>query len=97
MPFHEVVSYDGLLSDFLRTIDYADVTVIRGLRNGYDLEYEMNQLRVLEDYGCSLPVAYFLCSKETSHISSSMIRGLDKFPNGDIKRYIPTKYNYVKY
>lgn len=76
LPFHEVNTYDGLLSDYLKTIDYADVTVIRGLRSGYDLDYEMNQLRVLEDYGCKLPVIYFLCNKEHSHVSSSMIRGL---------------------
>lgn len=95
LPFHQVVRYDSLLSDYLKTIDYADVTVIRGLRSGYDLDYEMNQLRVLEDYGCKLPVAYFLCSKETTHVSSSMIRGLFKFKNNDVEKYIPQKYSYA--
>ena len=96
LPFHEVAHYDGLLSDYLKTLDYADVTVVRGLRSGYDLDYEMTQLRILEDYGCKLPVAYFLCSKDTTHVSSSMIRGLSKFSNGHPEKYIPTKYNYAK-
>ena len=96
LPFHEVAYYDGLLSDYLKTLDYADITVIRGLRSGYDLDYEMTQLRILEDYGCKLPVTYFLCSKETTHVSSSMIRGLSKFSNGHPEKYIPTKYDYAK-
>jgi len=95
LPYHEIVNYDGLLSDYLKSINYADVTVIRGLRSGYDLDYEMNQLRILEDCGCQLPVAYFLCSKETTHVSSSMIRGLSNFNNSNIMKYIPSKYNYV--
>jgi pantetheine-phosphate adenylyltransferase len=95
LPFHEVAYYDGLLSDYLKTLNYADVTVIRGLRSGYDLDYEMQQLRILEDYGCKLPVSYFLCSKETTHISSSMIRGMSKFPNNEMRKYIPAKYSYA--
>jgi len=96
LPFHEVDTYHGLLSDYLKKVaGYADVTVIRGLRSGYDLDYEMNQLRILEDCDCQLPVAYFLCSKETTHISSSMIRGMSKFGNDVVAQYLPKKYNYI--
>jgi len=96
LPFHEVDSYDGLFSDYITKLQrYADITMIRGLRNGYDLEYEMNQLRVLEDFGCSVPVVYLLCSKETSHVSSSMIRGINEFSSSKAKLYIPTKYDYA--
>jgi pantetheine-phosphate adenylyltransferase len=95
LPFHEVVSYDGLLSDYLKSIDYADVSVIRGLRSGYDLDYEVNQLRILEDCGCSLPVIYFMCSQNTSHISSSMIRGISKIAPLEAAKYLPKKYSYA--
>jgi len=94
LPFHEVVEYNTLLPEYLKTLDYADVTLIRGLRNGYDLQYEMNQLRFLEDYQCRIPVAYFICEKEFMHISSSDIRGLAKFEYNDIGRYKPKKYQY---
>jgi len=95
LPFHEVVSYHGLLSEYLETVNkYADVTVIRGLRSGYDLDYEMSQLRILEDCNCHLPVAYFLCSKETTHISGSMIRGMAKFGDNVVEKYMPKKYLY---
>jgi len=95
LPYHETYRYGSLLPDYLKTLDYADVTLIRGLRNGYDLQYEMNQLRFLEDYECKVPVAYFVCNKEFAHISSSDLRGLSKFDNGDINRYKPNKYSYV--
>ena len=58
-------------------------------------EIQMQQLRVLQDYECKVPVTYFLCSKDTTHISSSMIRGLSKFQNSDIGKYIPDKYEYA--
>jgi len=96
LPFHEVIRYNGLLSDFIETIDYADVTLVRGLRSGYDLEYEMDQLRTLEDLGCKCSVVYFLCDKDTSHVSSSMIRGLCKFSPVNGEKYTPKKYNYAK-
>ncbi len=95
LPLHEVVQYTSLLPDYLRTLSYADVTLIRGLRNGYDLQYEMNQLRYLEDYGCNIPVIYLICKKEFAHISSSDIRGLITFSPSSTTRYMPTKYNYI--
>ena len=94
LPFHEIVEYKTLLPDYLKSMDYADVTLIRGLRNGYDLQYEMNQLRLLEDYGCKTPVAYFICGKEFAHISSSDIRGLREFDLDSISKYMPKKYSY---
>jgi pantetheine-phosphate adenylyltransferase len=94
LPFHEIVEYNTLLPEYLKTLDYADITLIRGLRNGYDLQYEMNQLRFLEDYQCQLPVTYFICEKEFMHISSSDIRGLAKFEYNNIDKYMPKKYKY---
>lgn len=58
--------------------------VIRGLRNGYDVEYEAQQLYWNEDlastYGMPRPVyTFFLCDRTTSHVSSSAIRELREF------------------
>jgi len=96
LPFHEVICYDCLLTDLIKKIDYADVTLIRGLRSGYDLEYEMNQLRTLRDMNMTIPVIYFFCNKDTAHISSSMIRGLTTFKNANFRQYIPNKFDYAK-
>lgn len=52
--------------------------IIRGLRNGHDLQYEMNQQYWNEDVGIELPFVYFITDRKLSHISSSSIRMVDK-------------------
>lgn len=72
----EEIWFTGLLVDFVKSVK-ADA-VIRGLRNGADLQYEMNQQYWNEDLGLEVPVVYFICDRKLSHISSSMIRQLEK-------------------
>jgi len=79
-----VDAFDGLLVDFVNKnikYDYGKdhtCAVIRGLRNGHDLQYEMNQQYWNEDLGLSVPIVYFICDRKLSHISSSMLRLVDK-------------------
>ena len=69
-----VIEHTGLLS----TIDLKYDAIIRGLRNGYDLQYEMNQQYWYEDIGIRAPVVLFICDRTLTHISSSAIRSLNK-------------------
>lgn len=62
----------------------------------HGLNHLSNLLEVLEDYKCNLPTAYFICNKNTSHVSSSMIRGLQSFSDSDWQKYIPKKYGYAR-
>jgi pantetheine-phosphate adenylyltransferase len=48
--------------------------IIRGLRNGHDLQYEMNQQYWNEDVGIKIPFVYFITDRKLSHVSSSAIR-----------------------
>lgn len=64
--------FKGLLVDSLG--DFPFCAIIRGLRNGHDLQYEMNNQYWNEDLGCVLPFVYFLCDRKHSHISSSALR-----------------------
>ena len=66
-----------LLVDFVETIPEASA-IIRSLRNGDDLQYEMNQQYWNEDLGLTIPVVYFMCDRSLSHISSSAIRQITK-------------------
>lgn len=52
--------------------------VIRGLRNGNDLQYEQNMLYTYEDLGLAIPIFYIICDRTKSHISSTLIRELNK-------------------
>jgi pantetheine-phosphate adenylyltransferase len=70
----KVIQHKGLLSD----LKFKYHAIIRGLRNGYDLQYEMNQQYWYEDTGIKVPIVLFICDRDLTHISSSAIRSLDK-------------------
>ena len=76
--------FEGLLKDYIEnSIVHSDgifdFAVIKGLRNGQDLEYEKNQQYWNEDLGIDIPFFYIISNRKYSHISSSAIRGLEKF------------------
>ena len=85
-PRVEMVQFDGLLVDAIKPINPA--AVIRGLRNGYDLQYEMNQQYWNEDLGLEIPVVYFITDRALGHISSSAIRSIEK-----VKEYAESNTN----
>lgn len=57
--------------------------LIRGLRNGFDLEYEMNQYQILKDLKPNIKVVSLFADKQFDHVSSSAIRALEKYGKGD--------------
>ena len=76
----ECVVYTGLLPDLLKKYESMDceVTLIRGLRNEYDLNYEQNLIQYIKDMHPSLKVVLLLCDREFEHVSSGAVRGLRK-------------------
>lgn len=85
-----VEQFTGFLTDFIETIEEKDnkVVLIRGLRNGADLDYEVNQYRFLKDLKPDIKVIFLPCDKEFEHISSSAIRNLEKIKPGSGDKYI---------
>ena len=51
--------------------------IIRGLRNGNDLQYEQNQQYWNEDVGIEVPFVYFIADRKLGHVSSSAIRAVN--------------------
>lgn len=97
LPFHQVVEWDGLIVDFFKELRYGttEYTLIRGLRNGYDLQYEMNYMKALRDMDQRIRCAYFVCEAAYEHVSSTLLRQLDTFTTMDRIPYIPRKYNFT--
>jgi len=83
-----VMQYSGLLTDFIQTLPFENITLIRGLRNSVDLQYEMNQYRYLQDLMPSIQMVSIFCDKEYEHISSSGIRTLSIFGSDKVKDYL---------
>ncbi len=93
---YRVEGYDGYLSDYvLNKISLLDkdtsVVIVRGLRNGDDLDYEINQLRVIEDMMGEdrLNVVFINCDKEYEHISSTMCRQMESIRKNSSIIYYP--------
>jgi pantetheine-phosphate adenylyltransferase len=79
MPSKKVEKFDEFLTDYIweKEKDGYDVTIIRGLRNGDDLDYEVNQLRFMEEMKPDVKVVFITCDKQFEHVSSSAYRALE--------------------
>lgn len=54
-----------------------NVVVIRGIRNSKDLEYEVNQMKYVNNFK-KIDTVYITCDVEYEHISSSSIRKIEE-------------------
>jgi pantetheine-phosphate adenylyltransferase len=79
LRYRQTETYEGLLTEFIDGLGY-DVTILRGLRNGSDLQYELNQYRYLQELGNkNIKITAIFCDMEFEHISSTGIRQLEKY------------------
>lgn len=86
-PTKEIINYSGLLTDLIKKQE-GQITLIRGLRNGYDLEAENTLITYMKDMYPDLNVIYIPCDKEFEHISSSAIRTIRKHGDDLVQRYL---------
>ena len=87
---YQVLDFKGLLTDIIKEQSIsANITLVKGLRNGDDLDYEVNQLRFMEEMYPELKTVFIQCDKEYEHISSSALRNLERIQIGLSKKYIP--------
>lgn len=84
IPSKKVEGYIGFLTDFIREKmnDYDEVVVIRGLRNGYDYDYEYNAMRHMWDQLPGMSIIMIACDPVFSHVSSSAYRNLEAIKKG---------------
>lgn len=76
----ENIIYTGLLSTLLKEYEKTgcDVTLIRGLRNEHDLNYEQNMIQFIKDKITDVKVVFLMCDKQYEHLSSSSLRSISK-------------------
>lgn len=78
LKYHQVIEYDTLLTDLINSFNY-DVTLVRGLRNSTDLQYEMNTYNFLKELKPNIKIISLFSDNEYNHISSSAIKNLEKY------------------
>ena len=90
----EVRTYSSLTGDFARECGAA--AIVRGVRTGYDIEYEQNMASVNRRLYPDLTTVILCTPAELSHISSSVVRELLEFghPVGD---FMPDGIEIEKY
>ena len=88
LRFHEVATFSGLLTDYIGKLDLP-VTIVRGVRDGTDLEAELRYTRFLNELRPGTNVLWIACEPELQHLSSSAIRELESIEPGAGARYIP--------
>ena len=82
----QIIEYDGLLTDLIDSFG-NDITLIRGLRNATDLQYEQTQYRFMKDLKPDLKMVNIFCDVEYEHISSSSIKVLENYGR-DVNKYL---------
>lgn len=85
IPSKNIDGYVGFLTDYVRKKEEelnCNIVVIRGLRNGYDFDYEYNAIRYMWDQLPNMNVVCIFTDPAYSHISSSAYRALEKVRPG---------------
>lgn len=76
---------DGLLADYCK--GHAVDAVVKGLRSGRDLDYELPMAEVNRDL-CGVETVFLPARPEHTQLSSSLVRTLARL-GGDYSRYVP--------
>jgi pantetheine-phosphate adenylyltransferase len=88
IKFHQVDLFNGLLPEYLASLAYP-VSIIRGVRDGTDLEADLRYARFIKDLGATAPIIWVGCEAQTQHLSSSAIRELESLRAGAGAAYLP--------
>lgn len=95
LQHHQVEAYACQLVEYIESkrSRHCEPVLVRGLRNGYDLNQETNLIKFVNEQAEArgiekIPIVYITCDREFEHISSSAIRMLEI---KDAQRYLPSQ------
>lgn len=86
IPNVRVLSFDGLLVDFVHDVD-AQV-VVKGLREVTDFDYEFQQTAMNYQLAPDMETVFIMSPPEYRYLSSSIVRELASFGGPNIKRFV---------
>ncbi len=82
----EVMKFEGLLVDFVRSIGAK--IILRGLRTVSDFEYEFQMALTNRKLDSSIETVFIMAEEHVSYFSSSLVREIAKL-GGDITQLVP--------
>lgn len=81
-----VVSFDGLVVDAARA--HGAGLLIRGLRDGTDLDYEMQMAGMNGEMAPGVQTVFLPASPPVRHITATLVRQIAAM-GGDVSRFVP--------
>ncbi len=82
----EACTFDNLVVDFAREV--GATLLIRGLRDGTDLDYEMQMAGMNSTMAPWLQTVFLPASPEARHITATLVRQIAQM-GGDIEPFVP--------
>ena len=93
LPYHQVESFKTFLHEYAEEkSNDADITIVRGFRSGYDIDYELTNLAFIRDMSKDLKMVFIAPQKKFDHVSSSAIRLIKNFSEKQSKIYVSKVY-----
>ena len=86
LPNVQVVKYDGLTVRFAKEIGAG--VIVRGLRSGYDFEYEFEMAFMNSKLEPEVDLVCFMTSQDYVFVSASLLKEVAKL-GGDIREMVP--------
>ena len=82
----DVIAFDGLTVDAAR--DAGATVMIRGLRDGTDLDYEMQLAGMNGAMAPSIQTVFLPATPATRHITATLVRQIARM-GGDVSSFVP--------
>jgi pantetheine-phosphate adenylyltransferase len=84
LPYKQVDSFDGMLSDYITSKEDTGIkcTIIRGLRNSTDLQYEKDTSFYVKRMKQDIKYVYIPCDVKYESVSSSAIKKIEAAKKG---------------
>jgi pantetheine-phosphate adenylyltransferase len=86
LPNVDVVRLEGLVVDGCRSLGAG--VILRGIRNGADIDYELQMARSNRAMAPDVETVFFGASPEHAHISSTLVRQIAAM-GGDLAPFVP--------
>ena len=90
--FEQQVKVNAVANEYLAdTAERIGATIIRGIRNAQDYEYEQTVFDVNKTIAPAVPTVYFFTDQKYRNISSSLVRGMIGFQNWEdrVANFVP--------
>jgi len=94
LPNVKVVSFGGLLVDYMKEIDAS--IIIRGLRAVTDFEYELQIAQTNHVQNPEIETLFLTTSLQYSYLSSTIVKEFASY-GGDISKFVPEEFIPVIY